>query len=84
MVTPQIFTEMRSRLREISAAMDGDYLVSASLRGDVLMVSVGREERLGNWKKPYVLTFDSEDDYSLDPQMLIVRLTSESPHDLPR
>lgn len=68
------FAEMRAALQAISAEVGEGYLVSCSWDGSFLQVTVGRRAEGMNWRKPWVMTFDSEDDYLIAPEKLIADL----------
>lgn len=75
MMAPVNFADMREVLRTISAAVGPGYLVSCAWDGQLMRVSVGRRsDDPAEWRKPWVTTFDSEADYSLDPAKIIDEL----------
>lgn len=69
------FSDMRTALRTISEALGDGYLVSCSWNGSLMRVAIGRvADDPNSWRKPWVMTFDSEADYSSDPAELIANL----------
>lgn len=65
------FADMRASLQAISEVVGEGYLVSCSWDGSLLRVSIGRCADPHEWRKPWVMTLDSEADYSTDPAKLI-------------
>lgn len=69
------FSAMRAALRTISEAVGEGYLVSCAWDGSLMRVAIGRvADGPDSWRKPWVMTFDSEADYSSDPAKLIADL----------
>lgn len=69
------FSDMRAALRTISGVVGEEYLVSCSWDGALMRVTIGRRADAPNsWRKPWVMTLDSEDDYSIDPAKLVTDL----------
>jgi hypothetical protein len=73
-MTPLNFSDMRAALQTISDAVGEGYLVSCSWDGSLMRVTIGRCANTSEWRQPWVMTFDSEDDYSIDPAKLIADL----------
>lgn len=71
------FSDMRVALQTISEAMGKGYLVSCSWDGSLMRIAIGRRaEPPAEWRKPWVMTFDNEADYSIDPAKLIADLAN--------
>jgi hypothetical protein len=69
------FSQMRSALASISSAVGDGYLVSCAWDGNLMRVCVGKAENdPAEWRKPWVMTFDSEEDYSADASGLVQQL----------
>lgn len=67
---------MRAALQRISRAVGDGYLVSCSWNGSLMSVTIGRSCAYSpeTWRKPWVMSFDRESDYMLDPDALIAEL----------
>jgi hypothetical protein len=66
---------LRAALGVISEAVGDGYLVSCSWDGLLMRVAIGRRaDNPDDWRKPWVMTFDTEADYSIDSTKLIADL----------
>lgn len=69
---PLNFSDLRAALRSISEAVGDGYLVSCWWDGLLLRVSIGRRvNEPETYRKPWVMTLDSEADYSMDSARLV-------------